>query len=279
MLSAFSDALLPSRCASCGVWIATIDPPGPALNAAGLPATGSLPTEKPDRSGAASAAALHKEGMSGLAAMLCDSCRQHVVMIRSPLCTVCGRIFEGRQASDHRCGDCIRRSKHYDRARSAVLYTPGFRKVVHQYKYRGRIRLAGPLGDILLASYLRFWDSGDIDLILPVPLHPKRFRQRGFNQAYRLVAKWRHFESDLTAISGLLVKTRATAPQTGLGKAQRRQNIRNAFAVRRPEAVRSRRILLVDDVYTTGATADECARVLLQHGAARVDVLTLARAV
>ena len=135
------------------------------------------------------------------------------------------------------------------------------------------------MGDILLAAFLRFWDSGDIDLILPVPLHPKRFRQRGFNQAYRLLSNWKHEYSALAATTGLLVKLRATAPQTGLGKVQRRRNIRNAFGVRQPEAIRSRRVLLIDDVYTTGATADECARVLLKCGAARVDVLTLARAV
>ncbi len=132
---------------------------------------------------------------------------------------------------------------------------------------------------MLLAAFLRFWDSGDIDLILPVPLHPKRFRQRGFNQAYRLMSNWKHEYSALAATTRLLVKLRATAPQTGLGKVQRRRNIRNAFGVRQPEAVRSRQVLLIDDVYTTGATADECARVLLKCGAARVDVLTLARAV
>jgi ComF family protein len=158
-----------------------------------------------------------------------------------------------------------------------VVYTSVFRKVVHRFKYRGQMRLAGPLGKILLATYLRFWNSGDIDLILPVPLHPKRFRQRGFNQAYRLVVNWKQFEKGLAATPGLLVKTRVTAPQSGLQKAQRRRNVRNAFRVQRPEAVRSRRVLLVDDVYTTGATADECARVLLRYGAARVEVLTLAR--
>ena len=141
------------------------------------------------------------------------------------------------------------------------------------------IKLFALLGIVLLAAFLHFWDGGDIDLILPVPLHPKRFRQRGFNQAYQLASDWKHIDSGLAAATRLLVRRRATAPQTGLGKAQRRHNIRNAFGVQQPEAIRSQRILLIDDVYTTGATADECARVLLQCGAARVDVLTLARAV
>ena len=210
--------------------------------------------------------------------MLCASCREHIAPVRSPLCTVCGRMFKGREGLDHPCEDCLRQPKHYRSARSAVLYTPGFRRVVHQFKYRGKIHLAAPLGEILLASFLRFWNIGDMDLILPVPLHPRRFRQRGFNQASRLMANWKHFESRLSASLRLLIRTRATPPQAGLRRAQRRRNIRNAFAVQRPEAVRSRRILLVDDVYTTGATAGECARVLMRCGAQRVDVLTLARA-
>ena len=188
-------------------------------------------------------------------------------------------MFTGRQGMDHRCGDCIRRPKAYTIARSALLYTPGFRKVIHQFKYRGKIQLAAPLGEILLATFLRFWDSDDMDLVLPVPLHSGRFRQRGFNQAQRLVMDWQHLDSRLAPTVRLLVRTRATAPQTGLGKAQRRRNMHHAFGVQRPEAVRFRRILLVDDVYTTGATANECARALMRCGAARVDVLTLARAV
>ena len=223
--------------------------------------------------------ALHAAGMSGLNAMLCRQCRQQVLIIESPLCSVCGRMFEGRESADHLCGDCIRQPRSFGCARSAVVYTPGFRKVVHQYKYRGRLQLAAPLGDLLLATFLRFFDSGDMDLILPVPLHRDRFRQRGFNQAYRLMKNWKHVDSGLSPTPRLLIKRRATPPQAGLGKRQRRRNIRGSFGVRQPAAVRARRILLVDDVFTTGATADECARELIRCGAARVDVLTLARAV
>ena len=188
-------------------------------------------------------------------------------------------MFEARESTDHLCGDCIRQTRSFGCARSAVIYTPGIRKVLHQYKYRGRLQLAVPLGDILLATFLRFFDSGDMDLILPVPLHRDRFRQRGFNQAHRLMVNWKRVDGGLAPTPRLLVKTRATPPQAGLGKLQRRRNIRGSFGVRRPAAVRSRRILLVDDIYTTGATAAECARVLMRCGAAQVDVLTLARAV
>lgn len=279
ILDVFRNALLPTRCAGCSCWIPAVDPPRAFLQRIGPGAAGDGKSADAGQSQDAAETSLQDTGLLRLEAMLCGSCRKHLVLAEPPLCTVCGRMFKGRQGPDHRCGDCIRQPKQFTSARSAVLYTPGFREVVHRYKYRGKIQLAGPLGEILLAAFLRFWASGDMDVILPVPLHPKRFRQRGFNQAYLLMQHWKHFESSLAATSRVLVKTRATAPQTGLGKAQRRRNIRNAFAVLRPEAVRSRRILLVDDVYTTGATVNECARVLLKSGAEQVNVLTVARAV
>ena len=279
LLSAFRNALLPSRCAGCGVWVTAVDLPGLLSGRIGPGAAGRVGTQQADQLDGALAAAMLSAGMSSLAAMLCPSCRQHIVRLRSPFCSVCGQMFKTREGLDHRCKECIRQPKHYTIARSALLYTHGFRRVIHQFKYRGKIYLAAPLGEILLATFLRFWDSDDMDLILPVPLHRRRFRHRGFNQAYRLIAHWKHLDRRFAATPRLLVRTRATAPQTGLGKAQRRQNLRHAFAVQFPEAIRSRRVLLVDDVYTTGATANECARVLMRCGAERVDVLTLARAV
>ena len=275
----FRDALLPNRCPGCGAWFPAIQWPRPPVTITGASACDGTSSVEAVQCRHAVADALQAAGLVGLQALLCEHCRQQVVFIESPLCSICGRMFAGRESADHLCGDCIRQTRSFDCARSALIYTPGFRKVVHQYKYRGRLQLAAPLGDILLATFLRFFCSGDMDLILPVPLHRDRFRQRGFNQAHRLMVNWKQVDSALAPTPRLLVKTRATPPQAGLGKSQRRRNIRGSFDVRRPAAVRSRRILLVDDVYTTGATADECARVLLSCGAERVDVLTLARAV
>ena len=275
----FLDALLPGRCPGCGAWVPAIELPRPPKRIIGAGAHDCTGSEETAHGQHAVADTLHAAGLSDLKAMLCQKCRQQVVFIESPFCSVCGRVFDGRESAGHLCGDCIRQPKNFGCARSAVIYTPGFRKVVHQYKYRGRLQLAAPLGDLLLAAFLRFFNSGDMDLILPVPLHRDRFRQRGFNQAYRLMMNWKHVESGLAPTPRLLVKMRATPPQAGLGKTQRKRNIHGSFDVQRPAAVRCRRILLVDDVYTTGATADECARVLMRCGAARVDVLTLARAV
>jgi ComF family protein len=125
---------------------------------------------------------------------------------------------------------------------------------------------------------LRFWDADTVDLLVPVPLHVTRLRERGFNQAFLLITKWAKHEG--LCFDGMsLCRRRRTDPQTGLSRQERGRNIRKAFAVRKPETIQGKRILLVDDVYTTGATVNACARILLEVGAATVDVLTLARAV
>jgi len=165
-------------------------------------------------------------------------------------------------------------------ARSLGVYAKGLLNAVHCLKYRGRIELASPLGDLLLTQFLRYWTPDDIELVIPVPLHSKRIRTRGFNQSLLLLRNW----PKRAAVPGtfrispeLLKRSKATVPQTGLGRKERMKNLRGAFTVPDPEQVKKRRILLVDDVYTTGATADACAGALRKAGAARVDVLTLAR--
>jgi ComF family protein len=184
------------------------------------------------------------------------------------------------------CGNCIVKPKKFRIARSAMVYNQQSMAIIHRFKYDGKIQLAAPLGGLLLNTYLRYWPAEAIDLILPVPLHIKKFRRRGFNQSYLMIdgckaiaaAKtWAVFHERLR--TDVLIRNRATAPQTGLGRRQRLKNIKGVFSVRRPEVVKGRRALVVDDVYTTGATVNECAFMLLNAGAVQVDVLTLARAV
>jgi ComF family protein len=192
----------------------------------------------------------------------------------APICTRCGLIFKSRQGENHLCGECLASEKPYGMARAAGVYDQALMAIVHAYKYDGRVRLAGPLSELLTAVYARHWQPGTIDLVLPVPLHPARLRERGFNQAYLLVRSW----GDVVA-RDMLQRTRRTPPQTGLGRNGRLSNVKGAFAVKDPAAVENRHILLVDDVYTTGATVMACARILKQCHAAQVDVLTVGRAV
>jgi ComF family protein len=157
--------------------------------------------------------------------------------------------------------------------------------LVHRFKYAGKIQLAGPLGRLMRNTFMRYWNSEKVDLILPVPLHSIKFRKRGFNQSYLLIRRWKSTSSptlgevfDVPVNTDVLVRSKATVSQTGLGRQQRLKNIKAAFSVKIPEKVIDKKVLLVDDVYTTGATVNECARVLLKAGADRVDVLTVARA-
>jgi ComF family protein len=157
--------------------------------------------------------------------------------------------------------------------------------LIHNFKYNGKIQLAKPLGAFLFAAFIHYWDICSIDLIIPVPLHIKRLRKRGFNQTFLLIRDWFRIAEDLNIkLSGiqiekdLLVRNRWTKPQTGLNRKNRLTNIKNAFRIIDPEKVEKKRVLLVDDVYTTGATVNECAKVLLNAAALKVEVLTLARA-
>jgi len=201
------------------------------------------------------------------------------------MCPRCGRPYAGPEASDHDCGQCLHDRPPFDWARSAGVLEGPLQTLVHALKYRGRLDLAAPLGEYLRWAYWRYWADRTCDGILPVPLHHQRHRQRGFNQAYVLLRRWFRPGPIPAArpvavpfIRRALIRQKSTPTQAGLGRRARQANVRGAFAVVDRQAVTDRRLLLVDDVFTTGATAIECARVLLESGARRVDVLTLARA-
>lgn len=151
-------------------------------------------------------------------------------------------------------------------------------EAMHLFKYAKKASLSKPLGLLTRETFFRFWDNDSVDLVVPVPLHVKRLRERGFNQAHLLIRRWAKEEG--ISFDGLaLFRSRWTEPQTTLSRAERQKNIKGAFSVVSPQNIKGKRILLVDDVYTTGSTVNECAKVLAKADAEFVDVLTLARAV
>jgi ComF family protein len=271
--NAFKEAVFPKKCLSCGSLYRPEPKPTRKTNVPDRPAPGIYGNIK-------------KIAFFDLMAnFLCQSCAKAYLPVTSPLCSCCGMMFKSREGEDHLCGDCISSPKRFRTARAAGVYDRTLMKAIHALKYRGKIQLANPFGVLLLRAFYTYWDPSAIDMIVPVPLHVKRFRSRGFNQSFILIKDWAGISENLAPdISHIhidrdnLVRSGRTRPQTGLGKRERKANIRNAFAIKDPERVRDKHVLLVDDVYTTGATVNECSKILLTSGAKCVDVLTLARA-
>jgi ComF family protein len=207
----------------------------------------------------------------------CTSCEAGIHFIRSPRCPRCGIPFPTAEGDDHLCGECLITERPYAVARAVGLYEKTLLTAIHLFKYRGRIGIGEVLGRIMADFAGREWDMTVFSLIIPVPLHRKRLRERGFNQAVILAHEMaKRFSVPLDFMT--LRRELFTAPQVGLGREERSANVRKAFAVRKPEKIAGRKILLVDDVTTTGSTLTECASVLMQAKAEAVAILTLARA-
>jgi len=258
------DAVFPTRCCGCGRLFRRLRPGKVSAHQLrgvdpGLPAT--------------------------LGEYLCSACTRLIEPIRSPFCTHCGRPFDSPQGVDHICGKCQQDPFDFSKARSAGVYGQALKELICLYKYQFRGELAVPLSRMLWQTLRRHWDPEQIDCIIPVPLHSRRLRERGFNQAELLIRLWPglacaqgiHLDKSKLLVR-TLVRCRYTPPQTGLERNQRAANLQNAFKLADPFAVQDRRVLLVDDVLTSGATANSCARVLKSAKAASVNVLTLARA-
>jgi len=209
----------------------------------------------------------------------CRACWETIRPIDGPICPHCGQPFDSpialAQSPGHRCRACREKPPQFDLARSPYRYEGVMEQAIRLFKYQRKDALADPLADLMLAWADRL---PPVDLVMPVPLHPSRLRTREFNQSLLLADRIaRRLKLPLSFEH--LERIRATRPQTELDRTDRARNVRRAFAVREPDGVKGRRVLLVDDVLTTGATVNDCARALKRAGADSVTVLTLARRV
>jgi ComF family protein len=205
---------------------------------------------------------------------MCAGCFKSVSLIRSPMCTVCGVPFMTIGGEDHVCGECLDSRRRYDRAVAAAVYDGPVLDLVHSLKYRSRTHLAGNIAE-LMRDAAKAMDK-DWDLVVPVPLHRRRLFFRSYNQSL-LVARCISVMLGTPVDYLGLRRIRNTPAQVGMKKEERSKNVRDAFKVAPPGTFKGKKVLLVDDVYTTGATVNECARVLKKDGAKKVDVLTAAR--
>ena len=208
---------------------------------------------------------------------ICRPCWARIAPLSQPRCPRCGIPFASPVAltysPGHTCGACRRRKPSYTRAWSLFPYESPLRDLVHLLKYKNKMVLGPVLGRLMCEQLpvLR-----EIDLVLPVPLAPQRLLEREYNQSLLLadsIARAIGTQLDWSS----LVRVRQSTPQTALPRRARLKNLRQTFAVAKPERISGRRVLLVDDVFTTGTTVNECAKALRKAGSAEVYVVTLAR--
>jgi len=209
---------------------------------------------------------------------LCAECRKKAPIITAPFCQTCSEPFSGRIDTAFSCPNCRGRRFDFTCAVSRYQSRDVVRELIHRFKYGGKVHVRQVLGDWLEETLADArLQSPPCDAIVPVPLHATRQRERGFNQAAILA-------EDLARRSGIrlcdcLKRIRYTTSQTTFDREQRMENLRGAFRMRQHRDVRNLHLLLIDDILTTGSTVHECARVLLDAGAASVRVATVARAV
>ena len=210
------------------------------------------------------------------AGVLCGPCWKHIDFLGAPQCSACGLpfSFDAGLSDTVLCGACARRRPPYGRARAVLAYGEFSRKLILAFKHADRTDTAPALGRWMVTAGAEL--IADADVIAPVPLHWSRLFARRYNQS-ALLAGVGGRASGVAVVQDLLVRRKRTPPQGRMGVAARRRNVKDAFRVKRDAS--GLRVLLIDDVLTTGATVSNCAKELLKRGAAAVDVLTLARVV
>jgi len=212
---------------------------------------------------------------------VCDECRGRpgaLRPIRPPYCDRCGLPYEGALSAPFACSNCNDVTLYFSRARSAVVAAGLVREVIHRFKYRRQVWFEPFLVELLSDAFLAAQAPGAWDCLVPVPLHSCREREREFNQARRLAGGFSR-RTGIPCRPRLLKRVHATHSQTALSREARAANMRKAFAIGDRFPLNGLRVLLIDDVFTTGATTNACARVLRRAGAAEVGVWTVARGI
>ncbi len=222
----------------------------------------------------------------------CSDCWNKIEFLKPPLCPKCGRPFASdislSYSPDHLCSECRDTKTYFDRAAAVGPYEGTLAEAIHLFKYKHKKGLGRTLGRIMIDYIISSPSFSPVSLdslsllqaliVLPVPLHPGRLREREFNQSL-LLAKEISKEFKIPVLMDNLRRIRWTRPQIELKGEERLINVKGAFALKNPETIEGKSILLIDDVYTTGATIRECSKVLKKAGAEKVYVFTLARVV
>ena len=207
---------------------------------------------------------------------ICADCLAALPKVSSPVCSICGIPFNGT-GTDHPCSRCLQTPPPFVAARAALRYEGACRDLIHRFKYDFKSHLRRPLGLLTAELLADFATLQQPDLLVPVPLHVSRLRHRGFNQAV-LLGEVLSCQWQVPLLRQGLKRIRPTTPQIELTLEQRSHNLHNAFSVTDGSAIRDRRIMLVDDVFTTGSTLAASALALRQAGCYSVSAVTVAHA-
>jgi ComF family protein len=209
--------------------------------------------------------------------IICSPCSDKLEPSSSSYCLSCGRFFEGA-GEPHLCGACLDSRPPFSKHRSCARYEGVVKDVILLFKYRGFEVLGQTLGDFMFLTLGKEEDlwSG-LDAIIPVPLHPKKEKKRGFNQS-RILAKRLAEQKKIALVDKQLIKLRNSPAQTSLEGRERAKNVKGAFQVRNSGELKGKTVLLVDDVYTTGSTLRECSLALKKAGVEEIRAVTIAQA-
>lgn len=206
---------------------------------------------------------------------LCEACRKETLFVLPPYCNRCGTPFKSNKG--HECGQCLQSPPPYRYLRTPFGYQGELRNSILKFKMLRHISLAAPLAGLLLLTEQQGINWNEYDLICPIPLHHNRLKWRGFNQCALLIKEVAR-QRNIVCSDDVLLRIRDTTPQFMVNPNERSSNVKGAF-VCNSEDVSDKKILLVDDITTTGSTIAECAKVLKKAGAFIVDVAVLARSV
>ena len=202
---------------------------------------------------------------------ICANCWQNMQFLEPPWCDICGT-----PEANGRCDECATSPPRYGKLRSIAFYHTTLQQAIHLFKFEKKKVLAQYIIQLINAHIPADCEMAEYDFVLPIPIHKKRLRERGFNQA-TLLANGIATVEGIPVLTDTLVRKRHTVAQSSLDREARQQNIVGAFEVRNPDIISGKRLLVIDDVFTTGATIREAVSELWTADPAEIDVLTLAR--
>ena len=211
----------------------------------------------------------------------CKSCWDEIKFINPPYCKKCGIPYPLAQNSDSFvCGNCINNKSYISKIRAIGIYDGVLRKAIHEFKYKGKSKLGFHLANLMIKKIKENQEIieflKDVSFIIPVPLHRSKLKEREYNQS-EILANLISKEIDIPVENNIIKRIKVTRPQSELKEEERQKNVKGVFEVKRNEKIEGKILLLIDDIVTTGATVEECAKVLIKSGANEIRVLSLSR--